>query len=155
MPESEENAENDHAGGAIPPSGQPLSQSINEGPPDAHSSGRTSPGQQSTPAASPRSQTNVSTNNPDHQSHEGSGPKVKNGAPSANDVGDSRDVLDEFDWDDLEDRFCAAMDKFKKTEEEIGEEFKEWLEVDFNLETTTTFCYGLLSLHRFSPLGPR
>lgn len=129
MPESEENAEDGRAESDIPTSGQPLSQSVDEGPPDVNPSGRTSSGQQSSPTPAPRSQTHVSNNDPAHQSNGGSEPKGRNGSPSINDVGDSKDVLEEFGWDDLEDRFCAAMDKFKKIEEDIGEEFREWLEV--------------------------
>ncbi|MCJ1429228.1 hypothetical protein MMC29_007141 [Sticta canariensis] len=129
MPESEQNAEDDHTGSAVPTSVEPLSQSVDEGLPDAHSSGRTSPGKQSSPKPAPISQTDQSTDDPDHQSNGGGEPEGKNGYPLANDVGDAKDVLEEFDWADLEDRFCAAMDKFKKTEEEIGEEFKEWLEL--------------------------
>lgn len=126
MPESEEKAED-----AVPTSGQPLSQSADEGSPSAHSSGRTSPGQQASPTPGPRSQISVSTNDPDPHSTGGNGPDGKHGSPRANDVGDSKDGLEEFDWADLEDRFCAAMDKFKLIEEEIGEEFQEWLEVAF------------------------
>lgn len=152
MPESEENAEDGRAESDIPTSGQPLSQSVDEGPPDVNPSGRTSSGQQSSPTPAPRSQTHVSNNDPAHQSNGGSEPKGRNGSPSINDVGDSKDVLEEFGWDDLEDRFCAAMDKFKKIEEDIGEEFREWLEVEFYSEIRH-LLYGLLSLRRFSLLG--
>lgn len=155
MPESEENAEDDHTRSNIPTSGEPLSQSVDEGLPDAQSSGRTSPGKQSSPKPAPISQTNQSTKDPDHQSNGGGEPKGKNGDPLANDVGDPKEVLEEFDWADLEDRFCAAMDKFKKTEEEIGEEFKEWLEVGFYRDISRKLFYRGLILRRFSPLGPR
>lgn len=150
-PESEENATGGRAESDIPTSGQPMSEGVDEGPPDAHPSGRTSPGQ-SSPTPAPRSQTNVSNNDSAHPSNGGGGPKGKNGSPSTDDVGDSKDVLEEFGWDDLEDRFCAAMDKFKKIEEDIGEEFREWLEVGFYREIRH-LLYGLLSLRRFSPLG--
>lgn len=155
MPESEENAEDEHTGSTVPTSGQPLSQSVDEGLPDAQSSGRTSPRKQSSPKPAPISRTNQSPNDPDRQSNGGGEPEGKNGYPIAKDVGDPKDVLEEFDWAELEDRFCAAMDKFKKTEEEIGEEFKEWLEVGFYRDITKQSFYRLLILHRFSRLGPR
>lgn len=155
MPESEKKAEDARAENAVPTSGQPLSPSVDESPPDAHAPGRTSRGQPSSPTPAPRSHTNVSSNDPDHQLNEESELEGKNASPLANDVGDTKDVLEEFDWTDLEDRFCAAMDKFKKTEEEIGEEFKEWLEVGFYREIIRQVFYRLLSLRRFSPLGLR
>lgn len=154
MPESEENADDNRAGSAAPTPDQPLSHSVNEGPSDARSSRQTSPGQQSSTPA-PKSQINESTSDSDHQSNGGSGPAGMNGSLLTNDVGDSKDALEEFDWAELEDRFCAAMDKFKKTEAEIGEEFKEWLEVGFYRAIIKQLVYALLSLHRFSPLGPR
>lgn len=137
MPESEENAEDDRAGSAVPTPGQPLSYSVDEGPSGARSSRQTSPSQQSSPTPASRSQINGSTSDPDHQSNGGSGPAGINGSLLTDDVGDSKDALEEFNWAELEDRFCAAMDKFKKTEAEIGEEFKEWLEVGCNHETVS------------------
>ncbi|MCJ1464055.1 hypothetical protein MMC07_002666 [Pseudocyphellaria aurata] len=134
MAESTEKAEDDGSESAVPTSGQPLSQSVDEGLSDAHSSGQSSPDQQASPTPAPRTQINVSTNNPDHQATGDSDPEGKPGSPRASDVGDSKDGLEEFDWADLEDRFCVAMDKFKKVEEEIGEEFEEWLEVEFYRE---------------------
>lgn len=155
MPESGEHVEDDGAKSTVPPSGQPLSQSVDGDPPDSHSSGRASPEQQTTPTPAPRSQTNTATNDPAHQSNEGSEPEGKNEPPLANNIGNAKDVLEEFDWDDLEDRFCAAMDKFKKTEDEIAEEFKEWLEVGFHHEIIKTGILWILNLRRFLPLGPR
>lgn len=42
-----------------------------------------------------------------------------------------QEALEHYDWDDLEARFLAEMEKCRKAEEEIGEEFKEWLAVRF------------------------
>ena len=44
-------------------------------------------------------------------------------------IGDSKEPLDEFDWDDLEERFCMKMEECGKVEKELEEEFGEWLEV--------------------------
>ena len=40
-----------------------------------------------------------------------------------------RDVMDEYGWDDLEERFLARMGECRKKEEEINMEFREWLKV--------------------------
>lgn len=50
-------------------------------------------------------------------------------SPSATEVGDSKLPLEDFDWDDIEERFCRKMEEFAKTEKELDEEFGEWLQV--------------------------
>lgn len=42
-----------------------------------------------------------------------------------------KEKLEDFDWDDLEARFCAQMEECRREEEVIGEEFREWVEVCF------------------------
>ncbi len=49
--------------------------------------------------------------------------------PSATKVGDSKVPLEDFDWDDVEERFCRKMEEFAKTEKKLDEEFGEWLQV--------------------------
>lgn len=48
---------------------------------------------------------------------------------SLDDVSDPRESLGDFDWAELEARFCAKMEECSKAEEEIGNEFREWIEV--------------------------
>lgn len=44
-------------------------------------------------------------------------------------VGDSKEPLEDFDWDDLEERFCRKMEECGEVEKELEGEFGEWLEV--------------------------
>ena len=44
-------------------------------------------------------------------------------------VGDSKEPLDDFDWDDLEERFHQKMAECGKVEKELEGEFNEWLQV--------------------------
>ena len=44
-------------------------------------------------------------------------------------VNDSKKPLEDFDWDDLEERFCKKMEECGKVEKELEEEFAEWIEV--------------------------
>ncbi len=46
-------------------------------------------------------------------------------------VGDSKEPLDEFDWDNLEERFCTKMEECAKSEKALEVEFGEWLQVCF------------------------
>ena len=44
-------------------------------------------------------------------------------------VGDSKEPLEDFDWEDLEERFCRKMEECGKVEKELETEFGEWQEV--------------------------
>ena len=48
---------------------------------------------------------------------------------TANQLGNPGDVLDDYDWQELEERFGAKMRECEAREEELGREFKEWVEV--------------------------
>lgn len=41
----------------------------------------------------------------------------------------SKAALEDYDWQELEDRFAAKMLECQKKEEELGKEFAQWLEV--------------------------
>ena len=45
------------------------------------------------------------------------------------DLGDSKDALEAYDWEELEERFHAEMEVCAKREEGIQDEFNELLEV--------------------------
>lgn len=49
--------------------------------------------------------------------------------PTAHQQGNPRDALDDYDWQELEERFAARMKECEAREEELGREFKEWVEV--------------------------
>ncbi|KAL2058605.1 hypothetical protein ABVK25_001333 [Lepraria finkii] len=49
--------------------------------------------------------------------------------PCEQSLGDSKDALEAYDWDELEERFHAKMEVCAKREEGIQEEFNELLEV--------------------------
>lgn len=55
------------------------------------------------------------------------------------DSNEPREALEDYDWDDLEARFHAEMEKCRKAEEEIGKEFKEWLAVRLQLHRVLFF----------------
>ncbi|MCJ1228400.1 hypothetical protein MMC12_005061 [Toensbergia leucococca] len=58
-----------------------------------------------------------------------------------------RDVMDEYGWDDLEERFLARMGECRKKEEEINMEFREWLKV-FEAWTSTTLVHEEERAHK-------
>lgn len=45
------------------------------------------------------------------------------------DLGDSKDALEAYDWEELEERFHAEMEVCAKREKGIRDEFNELLEV--------------------------
>ena len=45
------------------------------------------------------------------------------------DLGDSKDALEAYDWEEFEERFHAEMEVCAKREEGIQDEFNELLEV--------------------------
>lgn len=47
----------------------------------------------------------------------------------ATQVADTKEPLEDFDWDDLEERFCRKMEECAKAEKELEDEFGEWLQV--------------------------
>ena len=49
--------------------------------------------------------------------------------PTPDQLGSPRDALDDYDWHELEERFAARMKECEAREEELGREFKEWVEV--------------------------
>ena len=51
------------------------------------------------------------------------------GAAVESQLGNSRDSLEDFGWEELQERFAKKMEECEKREEELGKEFKEWLEV--------------------------
>lgn len=62
-------------------------------------------------------------------------------------LGSSKDPLEDYAWEDLEQRFAAKMEECRKNEEALGQEFSEWLKVCPLLlcpETSRNFmCYFL------------
>ena len=44
-------------------------------------------------------------------------------------AGDSKEPLEDFDWNGLEERFCKKMEECGKVEKELEGEFNEWLQV--------------------------
>ena len=44
-------------------------------------------------------------------------------------VSDPKEPLENFGWDDLEERFCKKMEECEKAEKELEGEFNEWLQV--------------------------
>lgn len=120
---------------------------IQPSPPHIHHESIPDPDQSSTPNLQPSSPVpppNTTTapknNNPkiNNSSNEESAPNADENddaappppSPGA-DLDDPKVTLASYDWDELEARFCAEMDACSKAEEEIGEEFKRWLEVCF------------------------
>ena len=49
--------------------------------------------------------------------------------PMEDQATNSKDALEDYDWQELEDRFAAKMIECQKREEELGKEFAQWLEV--------------------------
>ena len=41
----------------------------------------------------------------------------------------SKDALDDYDWQELENRFAGKMMECQRKEKELAKEFAEWLEV--------------------------
>lgn len=62
--------------------------------------------------------------------------------PSKTQLGNSKDALESYDWQELEDRFAAKMKECQKREEELGREFRQWIEVGASI------FYRLFSLIR-------
>ena len=93
------------------------------------------PSPQTTPRVRPASASGQSDEflpDADQAPHDGADSQDERGQPpSASTVDDPNQPLEAFDWDDLEARFCAKMEECKKVEEEIGEEFRRWVEVSF------------------------
>ncbi|MCJ1455944.1 hypothetical protein MMC28_006301 [Mycoblastus sanguinarius] len=111
---------------------RPPSQIMNDLlPASSHSPGPTFPhnNQPSSPAPTTSSKTDTTSqaNNPQNGAtgHGGYEP----------DVGDSKEALEAYDWDDLEARFNAKMAECAKREWEIEDEFREWLEVTSNFSS--------------------
>lgn len=44
-------------------------------------------------------------------------------------LGDAKDAIEPFEWNDLEERFWREMEECRKVEKEIEEDFAELLEV--------------------------
>lgn len=62
--------------------------------------------------------------------------------PCEQGLGDSKDALEAYDWDELEERFHAKMEVCAKREEGIQEEFNELLEVSqFYVEDNMHPCF--------------
>ena len=53
----------------------------------------------------------------------------ENQDPAKEDLGNSKEPLDSYGWEELEQRFAARMEECKKNEEALGQEFGEWLKV--------------------------
>ena len=49
--------------------------------------------------------------------------------PTPDQLGSPRDGLDDYDWQELEERLAARMKECEAREEELGREFKEWVQV--------------------------
>lgn len=49
--------------------------------------------------------------------------------PTADQLGNPRDALDDYNWQELEERFAARMRECEARETELGREFREWVEV--------------------------
>ena len=57
------------------------------------------------------------------------GEQVDDDTPMEDQATTSKDALEDYDWQELEDRFAAKMIECQKKEEELGKEFAQWLEV--------------------------
>lgn len=132
-------------GSASPTSNPPLPHDVNEG---TSVPGRASPNVQATSAPAPSSETGgtPSSTETNHQAQSVTQQNDANHSLSTTGLGDSKDPLGEFDWNDLEVRFCAAMEGFKKIEDEISDEFKRWLDVC--QIHSSGFRWSILSLSR-------
>ncbi len=100
-------------------------------------------GQMSQPSASSAARAKTNNINPSLSTESESAQSTTNGAQNGQDrdqvgdgeavVGPSKDPLEGFDWDELDERFAAAMDRFRKEEEDVQEEFREWLKVTLSI----------------------
>lgn len=152
MPEIEEKGS---AGGPEPTSDQAVSGNVDEGTVEddegADSSSPKSPRLSTSPVPVPGSETNVTPDDPAHEAGVNEQEKQQDSS-SAVKVDNSKDSLEDFDWDDLEQRFCTAMEKFQKIEDEIGEEYRQWLQVRF---LASLFQGNSLKSYRYSKHGRR
>ena len=145
MSEIEDNAENKPDGSPVPSSDQSVLEDVDEGEPFADPSAPklSGPPTPSVPVSS--SETSVKSDEPAHEAEVNEQEQPQDSLPTA-EVGSSRDSLGDFDWDDLEQRFCAAMEKFQKMEDEIREEYRQWLEVCFSQLSSSAIYSGLIGI---------
>lgn len=132
MPDIDENrnSEDGLAETSMPTSTPSVSEGMDKGTPRADSSGPKSPDPPQYTGAVPDPETNDTSDDPFHE-REVNTQEVQQDTPAPADLGNARDPLEEFDWDDLEQRFCTAMEKFQKKEDQIGREYRQWLEACF------------------------
>ena len=62
-------------------------------------------------------------------------------------VGSSKEALEEYSWSDLEERFAAKMRECEAKEEELGREFREWVEVCSCLARSSWLAFRDLLLY--------
>ena len=57
----------------------------------------------------------------------------------------SKHALEDYDWQELEDRFAAKMIECQKREDELGKEFAQWLEVCSSCQLLLSYTRPCLS----------
>ena len=119
------NNHNDGEAQEPPPSHQPS-------PSPSPSSSGTATGQASPGAGGTGSTPNAATNDPtsEKQSTNRENEKAPLSAVDDTNPATSKAPLENYSWEDLEERFLARMEACRKTEVEIGTEFGEWVEVN-------------------------
>ena len=73
--------------------------------------------------------TNGISNHSDGTQEQDQEDQVDDDEPMEDQTTTSKDALEAYDWQELEDRFAAKMIECQKKEEELGKEFAEWLQV--------------------------
>lgn len=71
---------------------------------------------------------------------------VDGDTPMEDQTSTSKDALEDYDWQELENRFAGKMMECQRKEQELAKEFAEWVEVCF---LSLKFCsYSLRLRHR-------